>query len=131
MEINDKKFTRVLIAKYSPSNGCNVIDGEILIIKPPIKEPNKEISYKFEGIKTGKKSRYGWVKVVPEYTLKGFIDEHLNRISEKELICLDNMLNSISKLPDNTPVAVDFRQKSMGESVFVLHVHKIIFYKQD
>ena len=41
------------------------------------------------------------------------------------------MLSSISKLKVNTPVAVDYRQKSMGESIFVLHVHKIIFYEQD
>lgn len=131
MEINDEKYTRMLVAKYSPINGCNVIDGECLIIKPPSKEPVKEISYKFEGSITGKKSRYGWVKIVPEYTLKSFIKEYLKDASEKERNLLSYMLNSISKLPDNTPVAVDFRQKSMGESIFVLHVHKVIFYKQD
>ena len=126
---NDTKYTKVLVAQYSPQNGCNVTDGEMLIIKPPVKEPNKEFSYHFEGVMTGKKSRYGWVKTVPEYTLENYIDKYLKNISEKELVYLECMLNSISKLQTNTPVAVDYRQKSMGESIFVLHVHKVIFYK--
>lgn len=126
---NDTKYTKVLVAQYSPQNGCNVTDGEMLIIKPPIKEPNKEFSYHFEGVMTGKKSRYGWVKMVPEYTLENYIDKYLKNISEKELVYLECMLNSISKLQTNTPVAVDYRQKSMGEPIFVLHVHKVIFYK--
>ena len=128
---NDTKYTKVLVAQYSPQNGCNVTDGEMLIINPPVKEPNKEFSYHFEGVMTGKKSRYGWVKTVPEYTLENYIDKYLKNISEKELVYLECMLNSISKLQTNTPVAVDYRQKSMGESIFVLHVHKIIFYEQD
>lgn len=132
MEINnDRKYTKVLVAQYSPQNGCNVTEGEMLIIKPPVKEPNKELSYHFEGVATGKKSRYGWVKMVPEYTLEDYIDKYFKNISEKELVYLECMLNSISKLQVNTPVAVDYRQKSMGESIFVLHVHKVIFYKQD
>lgn len=128
---NDTKYTKVLVAQYSPQNGCNVTEGEMLIIKPPVKEPNKEFSYHFEGVMTGKKSRYGWVKTVPEYTLENYIDKYLKNISEKELVYLECMLNSISKLQTNTPVAVDYRQKSMGEPIFVLHVHKVIFYKQD
>ena len=71
---NDTKYTKVLVAQYSPQNGCNVTDGEMLIIKSPVKEPNKEFSYHFEGVMTGKKSRYGWVKMVPEYTLENYID---------------------------------------------------------
>ena len=126
---NDTKYTIVLVAQYSPQNGCKVTDGEMLIIKPPVKEPNKEFSYHFEGVMTGKKSRYGWVKTVPEYTLENYIDKYLKNISEKELVYLECMLNSISKLQTNTPVAVDYRQKSMGEPIFVLHVHKVIFYK--
>ena len=128
---NDTKYTKVLVVQYSPQNGCNVTEGEMLIIKPPVKEPNKEFSYHFEGVMTGKKSRYGWVKTVPEYTLENYIDKYLKNISEKELVYLECMLNSISKLQTNTPVAVDYRQKSMGEPIFVLHVHKVIFYKQD
>ena len=128
---NDTKYTKVLVAQYSPQNGCNVTDGEMLIIKPPVKEPNKEVSYHFEGVMTGRKSRYGWVKTVPEYTLENYIDKYLKNISEKELVYLECMLNSISNLQTNTPVAVDYRQKSMGEPIFVLHVHKVIFYKQD
>ena len=126
---NDTKYTKVLVAQYSPQNGCNVTDGEMLIIKPPVKEPNKEFSYHFEGVMTGRKSRYGWVKTVPEYTFENYIDKYLKNISEKELVYLECMLNSISKLQTNTPVAVDYRQKSMGEPIFVLHVHKVIFYK--
>lgn len=126
---NDTKYTKVLVAQYSPQNGCNVTEGEMLIIKPPVKEPNKEFSYHFEGVMTGRKSRYGWVKTVPEYTLENYIDKYLKNISEKELVYLECMLNSISKLQTNTPVAVDYRQKSMGEPIFVLHVHKVIFYK--
>lgn len=128
---NDTKYTKVLVVQYSPQNGCNVTEGEMLIIKPPVKEPNKEFSYHFEGVMTGKKSRYGWVKTVPEYTLENYIDKYLKNISEKELVYLECMLNSISNLQTNTPVAVDYRQKSMGEPIFVLHVHKVIFYKQD
>ena len=124
---NDTKYTKVLVAQYSPQNGCNVTEGEMLIIKPPVKEPNKEFSYHFEGVMTGKKSRYGWVKTVPEYTLENYIDKYLKNISEKELVYLECMLNSISNLQTNTPVAVDYRQKSMGEPIFVLHVHKVIF----
>ena len=128
---NDTKYTKVLVAQYSPQNGCNVTEGEMLIIKPPVKEPNKEFSYHFEGVMTGRKSRYGWVKTVPEYTLENYIDKYLKNMSEKELVYLECMLNSISNLQTNTPVAVDYRQKSMGEPIFVLHVHKVIFYKQD
>ena len=43
--------------------------------------------------------------------------------------CTDEFVDFVKQT--NTPVAVDYRQKSMGEPIFVLHVHKVIFYKQD
>ena len=129
MEIKERKYTKILVAKYSPQNGCDAFNEEILIVKPPVTEPRKEISYRFEGVKSGKKSRYGWVRIVPEFALENFVNEYLGSISEKELEYLNCMLDSISKLSDNTPVGIDYRQKSMGEFVFVLHIHKVIFHK--
>ena len=126
--MNNKKYTKILVAKYSPKNGCHATEGEVLIVKPPVKEPGRELTYSFEGVETGKKSRYGWVKTVPEYTLDSFIGEYLERVLERERDYLNCMFDSISKLKDGVPVAVDFSQKLMGEAVFVLHVHKVIFY---
>ena len=115
--MNNKKYTKILVAKYSPKNGCHATEGEVLIVKPPVKEPGRELTYSFEGVETGKKSRYGWVKTVPEYTLDGFIDGHLENVLEKEREYLNCMFDVISKLGEGVPVAVDFRQKSMGEAV--------------
>ncbi len=128
----EKKYTKVLISKFSPKNGCDVDDGEYLVLIPKNNIPIRDyVSHVFTGlINDNKHSKYGWVKDVPEFTLDEFVNKFIRkRISVSEKKHLQIMFTSIAKLKEGTPVAVTYNQKSMTEKVMELKVHKVFFYK--
>lgn len=90
------KFNKILISKYSPENECFCIDGELLIFSP-IKQLKLNDYHKnyFTGILSGNKSKYGWSKIISDFTLKDFVEK--NKLHNEPEDILLELLNSLSK----------------------------------
>jgi hypothetical protein len=60
-------FKKLLLAKYSPKNGCYAEDGTILTVERRESVPVKDcVPHHFVSIDNPRlQSRYGWVKGVP------------------------------------------------------------------
>lgn len=135
MEVKlDKKFTKILVAKYSPPNGCNINEGEVLILRPKKNIPMKNyVPHYFISMESPSlKSKYGWVKDVEPFAFKEFIKRHVGSedLSDDERSHLYTMLQAIEKLPAGTPVATEYSKYGVIEQKMVITVHKVIFYKE-
>lgn len=129
----EKKYTKVLVSRFSPQNGCNVDDGELLVVKPKNNITLKDyVPHFFVGINNSKaKSKYGWVKEVPQFTINDFVSNiKQENISVMELQCLTKLFDCIVNLQEGTPVAASYNQKSMTEKEMELKVHKVFFHKK-
>lgn len=128
----DKKYTKIIVAKYSPQNSCYASDGDVLILKPKPSIPMKNlVTHHFVSAQNNKtKSKYGWVKEVDEFTLSEYIERYATpaKLNEKEMEHIMTMLRSVDKLPVDTPVAADYSKYGVMEHRMVLTVHKVIFY---
>ncbi len=125
-------FDKVLVAKFSPENHCNVPDGEVLTVKPR-KTPlhNRDAGHYFTGTRHGSdKARYGWVTEVQPFTLDDFVRDHLEgkELSPSEREHLGTLLSSISHLPSGTPVTATYFVRGVIEKRPVFTVHKVLFY---
>jgi len=119
-----------LISKYSPRNGCHVPDGNVLIVIPQKKVTKAKSHYFCDSLDKKIKSRYGWVKTVPEFGIADFIGEHgLNSEDDVEMDHIRTLLNSISKLNDGTAVAADYFERGLEHKHMAFVVHKVIFYE--
>jgi hypothetical protein len=133
MELTDKRYSKLLISKYSPANGCNVEDGAILTVTPKADVKKKDhIPYYFvDSLDKTTKSKYGWVKTVESFTLKDFLDKNCsNQREEREAEHITTMLESISNLADDTPVAATYSERGLEDKKMVFTVHKVFFYKK-
>ena len=115
-------YEKVLVAQYSPKNGCNVHDGEVLTIVPRTTVPRKTtVPHDFVSA----------VKEVEPFTLDQFLANHLksSEISESQREHVRIMLSSIQKLPPETPATATYRSRGTIEQRMDLTVHKVIFFK--
>jgi hypothetical protein len=124
-------FNKVIVAKHSPENKCNVKDGELLTIIPKLNvSPRDYVPHVFVSIVDLKtKSQYGWVKKVQGFKLDDFIKIHYGNktLTLEERESIEVMLNSISDLLEETPVAVNYKQREFSDKTMVLTVHKVFF----
>jgi hypothetical protein len=124
-------FDKILIARHSPQNSCNLKDGEILLVKPKnLSKGNSHVAHYFIGASTPKlKSKYGWVKKVDPFSIDEFICKHIGQnISEEERDTISIMLRSISKLSDDTPVATTYSRRGIENPKMELTIHKVFFF---
>ncbi len=131
MEI-DKMYTKLLVAQYSPKNGCNVEEGITLTVIPKKDLKQKDhVSHCFiDGENKKTRSKYGWVKTVDSFTLQDFVKKHsVNAADEREAEHIRIMLESISKFPDGTPIAATYSQRGVEQKIMAFTVHKVFFYK--
>lgn len=132
--MNEEVFTKILIAKYSPKNGCFACDGDVLSIKPRKSLPQRDhLRHFFVSVRDFKrKSRYGWVEDVKSFTLTDFVRDHLSNseLSTAELSHIYTMLTSISSLPKGTPAAATYSLRGVHNRVMQLTIHKVIFYNE-
>lgn len=131
-ELKEKTFTKIIIAKNSPNNGCFGDNGETLMLLPKKKVPVRDfVPHVFSSLKNKNiKSKYGWIKSTTPFTLKEFLDNNFSTdVSEEELECLLNLFESIEKLPEETTVAATYNKKSAFDNEMVLKVHKVFFYE--
>ena len=125
-------FKKILVAKYSPKNACNVPDGEPLTVVPKKNRPlNKDTGHRFVGvIDKSKLSRYGWVAEAPPFTLEEFIEKYLGskEVGKEGKDHIKIMLSSISQLPVDTAVAATYFVRGDLQKTSEFVVHKVIFY---
>jgi hypothetical protein len=131
-------FSKMLVAHYSPKNGCNAPDGAVLVVRPRRDLPARgaaTINHQFvEAAPSGKKSRFGWVASVESFNLAEFVARHLGGkvLDEQEREHLLVLLRSIAQLAPGTPVGTHYLRQGLlpSETEVVLRVHKVLFYKK-
>ena len=127
----NEMYNKVIVAKYNPENKCNAKEGEVLTIIPKERVPQRDyVNHNFVSIIDLKtKSQYGWVKEVKEFTISNFIETHYGKkdLTNEEREHIEIMLNAISKLKENIPVAATYSQKGFMDKKMILKVHKVLF----
>jgi hypothetical protein len=128
----DELYTKVLVARHSPKNGCYVPDGQVLVIVPIKSLPKKEqVAHFFVSVNDLKtRSKYGWVKEVEPFTLNSFLENHFvgRTLNDEALHHIKVMLASIKKLSPGTAVAATYSSRGIIEKSMALTVHRVIFY---
>jgi hypothetical protein len=125
-------FNKILVAKFSPQNGCHVQDGDLLTVKPRKKLPLQDVAHKFVSVvEPTKTSKFGWVRRVKPFSFSDFkrlvkTDSEINEAEEQHIL---SMLSSIQSMPDGTPVAATYFSRGILEKRMVFVVHKVIFQK--
>lgn len=133
-----KRYNKILVAKFSPENGCFVQEGATLtVLQKQILSISKAragyIRHTFVSLLDLKtKSKYGWVKEVPEFTLEDFLGNYPGgyKINDNAIGHATKMLSSINNLNGGTPVTVNYSIVGIIEREIVLSVHKVFFYNK-
>lgn len=121
-----------LVARFSPKNGCNVPDGELLTVLPKKKLPrNRDSGHHFVSVRDPSlTSKFGWVKQSQPYSLEDFLKltHGEGDASEEQKDHVKTMLSAIAALDEGTPVAATYFVRGTIERKHVFTVHKVIFY---
>jgi hypothetical protein len=130
--IENKKYCKILVSRYSPENGCNVEEHTILTVIPKaeVKKKGQVAHYFVDSLDKKTKSKYGWVKTTDPFTLEDFLSKNGGNQNEKEIEHIKIMLNSISNLEEGTPVAATYSERGLENKTMDFTVHKIFFYKK-
>jgi hypothetical protein len=122
-------YTKSLVGRFSPKNGCHVANGEILIVKPHRKVPIRNIHpHGFVGVDSRKKSKYGWVAESEQpFSLEEFLSRFGLRGASEEVDAIRLMLDSVKDLPAGVPVGCDYRKDGLS-SRMNLWIHRVAFY---
>jgi len=127
-------YSKVLIARNSPENGCHAIDGEWLIIGQDVRKIKgrlPEDHHFFVGIESKQPSRYGWVHDIDREIKPKDLAEELNANPSPELIdSCRLLLDAVGKQEPGTPMACTYSTIGIIEKKRVLRVHKIVFYDE-
>jgi hypothetical protein len=127
------RYTKVLVARFSPQNRCYVADGEVLTVIPKKNlRRNKDTAHKF--VSTGDPSltsKFGWVHEVPAITLEQFLcrTSEPSAVSNERKEHIQTMLSSIALLREDTPVAATYKIRGVIERRHVFVVHRVIFWQ--
>ncbi|MBM2816134.1 MAG: hypothetical protein HW421_2896 [Ignavibacteria bacterium] len=104
-----RKYSKILVGKFSEPNKCYVQDGVPLFVKPlkSFKNNNPKSIIFISLIDFKTKSKFGWVKVIDEFSLEEYFEDYFQekKLSENEIHAIKTMLSSIDKLDSETPVA--------------------------
>lgn len=123
-------YDKILVSRYSPENKCNGEEGAILIVTPKkLRKYTGYIAHYFvDHIDQKTKSQYGWVKTIEPMTLKEFIEKYLYNTQDSDIIFHNKvMLDSIQKLPIDTPVAATYSERGVEHKRMEFTVHKVFF----
>lgn len=132
MEQLDKMYSKLLVARNSPKNGCYVEDGHVLIVlsKNDVKLKDQVVHYFIDGYDKKTKSKYGWVRSVEQFSIGQFMNRYsLSTDDEQQVAHIGAMLESASRFPDDTPMAATYSRRGVEKKVMEFTVHKVFFYK--
>jgi hypothetical protein len=124
-------FTKILVARHSPQNGCFGEEGDVLYPPVQLGPPASSRRYYFlSSENTKKRSKFGWVKSSQQpFNLEEFLADHpeIGR-SEEQCNLLEELFSAIAKLPDGTPVAGSYFRRGIEHPRNELTFHKVFFY---
>jgi hypothetical protein len=124
-------YSKVLVARFSPQNGCYAADGEVLTIIPTKNlRSNQDAEHNFVSSRDRSlTSKFGWVQEVPAFTLEQFLSRtsEPGAISDERKEHVQTMLSSIALLPHDTAVAATYWMRGAIERRHVFAVHRVIF----
>lgn len=127
-----EKYTKVLVAKYSPKNACNVPDGEVLTVVPKKNVSlGKDAEHRFlSSVDKSTRSKFGWVAETQPFTLDEFIASYLGgeKVEDDEKNHIRIMLSCIASLAVDTPVAATYFVRGDLDRRAEFKVHKVFFY---
>ena len=127
-----KIYKKVVVAKHNPQNGCYATDGDVLFIKPRLNVPQKTVvQHHFtSSLDKKSKSKYGWIKEVPDFTLDDFVYHHMAQqiLNSVEIEHILTMLESVESLAVDTPVTCDYKSRGAIKQSMQVTVHKVFFY---
>lgn len=125
-------YSKLVVAKHSPENGCYAKEVDVLFVKPRLNVPQKTVvQHHFTSASDGKsKSKFGWIKDVPAFTLDDFVNRYMRQrtLTPTEAEHILTMLESVNSLAIDTPVTCDYKSRGVIEQSMQLTVHKVIFY---
>jgi len=132
-EMLQSRFRKILVGRHSPNNGSHVADNELLYAPPAVSERTIRhgSSHRFlSGNDHKTLSKFGWVKSEQsEFTVRDFIEQRLKLTpSPEQTEVIFDMLKSIAKLDEGTPVATSFFSRGVEKRRLVLTFHKVIFH---
>jgi len=126
-----KSFTKLLVARHSPQNGCHAQDGAILYVEPRPTVPLKDhLAHHFVAHGDDEtRCKYGWVSEVEPFGLDDFIRTYLaeRSISDSGRDHLEIMLRSVAKLNPGTPVAATYSSRGVEKPRMEFTVHRVVF----
>jgi hypothetical protein len=127
-----KQYTKLVIARHSPENRCNAPDGAVLYVKPLRKVPMRNYvnHYFLDTFDRSTRSKFGWVKESKPFTIQDFLRIYLKgeEVPPDELFGIEKMLESITNLAPDTPVAVTYSCVGVEAKEMVLTIHRVFFY---
>jgi|CXWL01.1.fsa_nt_gi hypothetical protein len=106
-------FTKHLVARFSPPNGCHVDEGKLLTVLPQkrLVDPKPMRHHFVAAERQSVRSRYGWVGCSSEgFTLDWFLAT-FHRTDATAVQVADHvrrMLLAVRDLPEGTPVAARY-----------------------
>ena len=127
-----KVYSKWVVARHSPKNGCDATEGAVLIVEPRKSVPSKTVvQHTFVNVADRKeKSKYGWVAETTPFTLDEFVSKHLTGVpSEEEIDHVRVMMDAAQTQPEGTPLTADYKSRGVIERSMQLTVHKVVFYK--
>lgn len=129
------QFLQLVKARYSPDNKCYVPEGEVLLVRPRIKLPQRAaLSHFFVGsIHKTLKARLGWIASAEPFTIQEFCIRYLGRelpAASMELDHIRRMLESVAGLQEGTPVAASYFMRNVENRSMLLEVHRVILSRK-
>lgn len=126
------KFSKLLVARHSPENGCYAAEGTVLFVKAKPKVPMKtHVNHVFLSADDPKlKSKYGWVAEAAPFDLEEFVARHhLDGLSDEDRGHLITMFESIANLAPGVPVASGYSSRGVENPRMEFTVHRVWFHK--
>lgn len=139
-------FTRILVARQSPQNGCEGPDGEWLVPAAPSDIRTRKLardSYVFVTVQGRRANKYGWVadlgrdlgaeelRQMDGLGLRARLgDDAVFELPEVDWY--ERYLRAVSRFEAGTPMVSDWREvRGPGVNRRELVTHKVIFYREE
>jgi hypothetical protein len=127
----ERRFRKVVVARYSPQNDCLVADGEVLYPGPSVVGARNGASHDFISTSDHRtRSKFGWVECQEaEFTLREFVQKYSLKDLPEQASVLSDLLTAISGFPEGTSVAASYFKRGVEHQHIVLKFHKVLLYK--
>lgn len=131
----EKVYRKTLVGRYSPQNGCRVPDDEFLVVAPgkaSVESKSRQKLHYFVGIKSRKRSKFGWVVDLESPITARWLAEQAGLCSDAMVIAqAETMLEAVEGKASGTPYGCYFVETVSAEAKrsIRLRVHQVVLHK--